>query len=341
MIEYGFFNSLKTADGTTYDRLYNSSNFNDYFKGVISQNGVFSNVGGKCKLKLGSGMNVIVSPGKALINGHWMTIDSDHVVDLSKMWKSTSSGIEQVNSWDLIYDKYCTIVLRCDEGKRTCSVVARFGAASATPYAPNPQGWSMDSNGNYKFAPTSSGITELGLGYVKIRHSGATAPGLVKSDLMQDWVGTSRCPYISHLVIGPSQKDLDEWLAKASTSFVEWYSKVQKECQIDTSIGMYKRTVVGANKKPKDLLPGEVQAGTSKLQISSATIPGYTYEDSDIIFVYYNGLFLCEDDEWTREPGNVVLKNVVNEDNVINIIILKSKMGPGGSSLPDGNNIYY
>ena len=336
MIEYGFFNSLKTTDGTTYDRLYNSSNFNDYFKGIISQNGVFSNVGNRCKLKLGSGMNIIVSPGKALINGHWMTIDSDHVVDLSKMWKSTTSGIEQVDSWDLIYDKFCTIVLRCDEGKRTCSVVARFGAAAASPVAPKPQGWSSTSDGGYSFTPTSSGITELGLGYVRIRHSGSTAPGLVESDLEQDWVGTAYCPYISHLVVGPDQTDVDEWLARMKSAFISWFDTVQDELNIDTSIQVFQRTVIGS-KTPN--ASTHVISGTKQLEISSQTIPGYSYDDNDVIFVYYNGLFLAENEEWNRTPGFVNLYNGVNTDNVINIIILKTQMG--GGSLPNGNGIYY
>ena len=186
------------------------------------------------------------------------------------------------------------------------------------------------------FTPTSSGITELGLGYVRIRHSGSTAPGLVESDLEQDWVGTAYCPYISHLVVGPDQTDVDEWLARMKSAFISWFDTVQDELNIDTSIQVFQRTVVGS-KTPNETT--HVISGTKQLEISSQTISGYSYDDNDVIFVYYNGLFLAENEEWSRTPGFVNLYNGVNTDNVINIIILKTQMG--GGSLPNGNGIYY
>ena len=68
-VRFGFFNSVNG------DRRYNADDVTQYFDKLIS-NGVVASSSDALQVMPGDGMTVNVQPGKAYIDGHWITNDS-------------------------------------------------------------------------------------------------------------------------------------------------------------------------------------------------------------------------------------------------------------------------
>lgn len=75
----GFFDSSYDILTNEYDREYYSSEFASYFAMFI-KNGVFGSPTNQLKVSPGSGLNVIVSPGRAFINGYWYYNDTELIL---------------------------------------------------------------------------------------------------------------------------------------------------------------------------------------------------------------------------------------------------------------------
>ena len=80
-IRSGFFNAIKNESDGTYDKVYYASEFASYFASFIG-NGIFGKQLEEFKVvaKSNPDMGVIVSPGRAWINGYW--IESTEEVEL-------------------------------------------------------------------------------------------------------------------------------------------------------------------------------------------------------------------------------------------------------------------
>ena len=123
MIKYGFFNSKITATGS-YDRRYNADDVNKYFEGAFSADGIFEFVENQCRVIPGGGMNVIVTPGKGMINHHWFTIDSNEK-------KAVASAHATLN-------RYTAIAMRYDSNGRNIALVTINGTPAEFPVKPLP-----------------------------------------------------------------------------------------------------------------------------------------------------------------------------------------------------------
>ncbi len=84
----GFFNAREV--GGQYDRVYDSSDFANYFSKFISD-GVFINPTNQLKVVAKSGLTITVRKGSAFIEGYWYTLDEDMDMIISP----NSTGHEQ------------------------------------------------------------------------------------------------------------------------------------------------------------------------------------------------------------------------------------------------------
>lgn len=114
----GFFNSRNR------DRLYDASNFAEYFGSFIS-NGVFPNPSNSLQIYEKSNMTVTVKPGKGWINGYFFVNDSDYDLTLA-----TADGV--LNRID-------RIVLRLDNANRQIVIDVKQGTFASNPVAQNVQ----------------------------------------------------------------------------------------------------------------------------------------------------------------------------------------------------------
>lgn len=74
-LTYGFYNSRN------HDRLYNANDFNEVFEGLI-HDGVYKNFGDEFSVSPGTGLTVIVGPGRAWLDSTWNKNSANVVVDI-------------------------------------------------------------------------------------------------------------------------------------------------------------------------------------------------------------------------------------------------------------------
>lgn len=115
---YGFFNAKNM------DRVYTAEDFTGYLSSIIC-NGIFDTYGDCFSVTAGTGTNVVISSGKAWINGHYFTSDSTYTLDLSKYVDESLS-------------RYVTIGICCDtsDNVRACKLEVKSGTAATSPEVP-------------------------------------------------------------------------------------------------------------------------------------------------------------------------------------------------------------
>ncbi len=108
---FGFFNAKNM------DRTYTAEDFTGYLSSIIC-NGVFDTYGDCFSVTAGTGTSVIISTGKAWIDGHYFINDTPYTLDLSKYVDESLS-------------RYVTIGISCDvsENVRACKLEVKSGTA--------------------------------------------------------------------------------------------------------------------------------------------------------------------------------------------------------------------
>lgn len=85
----GFFAAMVDGNTGAYDRKYIAKQFANYFSLFIG-NGVFGNPTNQLMVKPGNGLSIIVSEGRAFIDGYWYYNDSDKVIPLVTNYESVA-----------------------------------------------------------------------------------------------------------------------------------------------------------------------------------------------------------------------------------------------------------
>lgn len=88
----GFFEAVYDEAEEKYDRVYLAEQFANYFKLFIG-NGVFNSPTNQLKV-LSSGMNIVISPGWAFINGYWYHNDKNLTIKVNP----NDSGVDRIDS---------------------------------------------------------------------------------------------------------------------------------------------------------------------------------------------------------------------------------------------------
>lgn len=351
---YGYFDAHRTTqeiDGeqvVTYDRTYNISDFNDYFKYLIEPAGVFANSGDsylyngkttytKCKIATPSSadyaprivpydlnddnesdtmkLEITILTGKGMINGHWFIINVPE-----KMYLPDGSG-SIVTASTVNYGVFVTY----DESTRTVSLTSRVLGDNPSVYKP------IGYNSAKKIVPNEDGVCELYLGYVTVYgvNSKEYRDGAICS--VKNLIGSSVCPHISHLILPDGSADADRYVSQYQDEINDWIDRIKDEGGLNQHFDFVKSRVVdGASSVSSDINL------TSKC--------GYRYSEYDIIQVYYNGLYLAENSEFNvRVQGNTTYLRVFDPDNtipagnIVDVLIIKGST----NDIPNGNNIKY
>lgn len=334
-LKFGFFDSQWDSEREEYDRKYTSSDFNTYFKGIISQNGVFNTVRTPdANVHEGDGwgcfeiqettprsMSLFVHAGKGMVYGHWAELPSGETVTFetadNAQWRRDG------------------IVLRYEENTRKVKLMVKKGGQSTLKAARElldplyPTGYDVTTN-SFSVHPTEHAC-EIMLAWVDIApRSESISSSMVTSTVGMDW-----CPWITHLVIGPSAKDVDAYLAKMMTAFNNWFMETQSSLQINTNIVRYTKSVMAQTDGTKSV----------SIKLKNMTVTpsfedaDYILNEDDIITVYYNGLAIVNkswfelttdsDDDpvlvltWLSDKGF----SYIPKGNSVDIVIEKSRMG--------------
>ena len=124
MIRYGFFNAKKLMTGD-YDRKYNADDVNAYFKGAISQDGIYQFVGNQCRVIPAGNMNVYVRDGKGQINYHWFEVSANEILPIREAHATLN--------------RYTAIVARYDAANRNIYLLTVDGTDAEHPSKPQMQ----------------------------------------------------------------------------------------------------------------------------------------------------------------------------------------------------------
>lgn len=310
-LEYGFFN------GTAEDpRYYDADDINEFFKGLITPNGIFANVDNMLQVKPYDTprMAVRIDTGKAMIDHHWVR---------------NTSVIENISiaaAHPTLY-RYDLIVLRLDRTARTVKRVVVKGEPAVLENITPP---TITRNNRY---------CDIALAYILLSPNMQSVNAGAIIDARPD---SSVCGFITGLItqVDTSQiySGLLDWCDEQKRAMSSWENQMQ--LQFDawlatlTSQLMVQTYIQKFNKYAYD--PTQI--------IVLSDIPGYTYEASDVFFVNINGLLGIQNVDYTvyhddNGTGIYLMSgrtSATGQPCVVDITILKSRIG--FNTLVDANS---
>lgn len=286
MISYGFFNSVDN------DRLYNAETFNNYFEGLIAENGIFQNVRGSFIVSAASGLAINVASGKAIVNKCWVINDAIETIALDAAHN--------------LLPRYDKIGLLWDETNRNITLRKVTGTPASSPVKP---------------APTRTTTQyEIVLAYVYVTPN---ATSVTAANITDTRLDTNLCGVITGLIdqvdtsalynqyvaqFDELKAQLETWEAQQKAQFETWFNALTQELNVNTYIEEHWTAYEGDDTTIYFDLPSQ-------------------YESGDIIDVYLNNIVLMPSVDYTVSGSSIVKSSAVRTGNTLKIRILKSKIG--------------
>ena len=310
-----FFNAIYDSEEQTYDRIYNAEDVTSYLDLLVG-GGVFPNPSNQLQVFASSGMNVVVKAGQGWINGH-------------KMINSTDLTLI-VEQSDIILDRIDRVIFYLDLTSREMGIEITKGTEAATPTAP-------------ALIRTENRI-EYSLALIKVNHGTTSTTQSLITDTRPD---SSVCGWVAGLIqqvdtstlfsqwqnayelfYTSSTEAYDQWISDKQTGFESWetsmkdqfdvwFAALTEELNINTFILKYTKAVTLALDS----------SNTIALDMS-----GYTYAETDLMFVAINGLLATEGSDFTIDSSSTPATITINfsqrtESDQVTISILKSQIG--------------
>lgn len=304
-LKSGFFNSVNG------DRLYNADDIGNYFDGLIS-NGVFESVGNRLAVTPGDGMSVVVDTGRAFINCHYMTNDTQLTLSL--------------DGSDVQYKRIDRIVVRLDntDSVRDVYVYVLKGNNAANPTPP-----SLTRNVN---------IYEICLANILIEPN---ATSIHQYNITDTRGNTDLCGFVTGIIDQVNTSDLflqyqnafetyfskvtselNNYFENKKAAFDSWFETLTDDLIVSTTLVQYQNTV------------------TTTTETDTIAIGIPEYAAGDILLVHIGGVLFVQGSEFTvNDEGSeatITLTNSITADNDVTFICIKSVIGT--SLLPEGGS---
>lgn len=318
-ITYGFFNAIKQSDGT-YDRTYNADQMSAYFEGLVSD-GVYESVDDAMQVLAGTGMQVQVGAGRAIIDSKWI--------------KNTAAYPLIINAAHVTLNRYTAIIIRLDLSARTIVITTKDGENATTPVKP--------------VIANSETIKELCLAYVYVGR-GVTA--ITQANIEDARPDNNVCGWVTGIV---QQVDTSKLFLQWQTAYEEFYKQMQSwqngqetefsdwQQQQETGFSNWETSQKAAFDAWFSALTDQLNVNTyiqkfhkvinmgAKNGVFPLDMSGYTYAASDVLFVNVNGVMLVEDYDYILDTSKTPVEIHTNADldaeNILEITVLKSKIG--------------
>ena len=283
------------------DRTYDADQMSEYFEGLVSD-GVYENVDGALQVLEGTGMVVTVQPGRAIIDCKWI--------------RNNASLSLEVTEAHALLNRWTAVVMKLDYTNRLMTITTKDGTAASDPTQPTMQD---DATGK-----------ELCLAMIYVA-AGATS--ISQADIT-DMRASNLCGWVTGLIDQVDTSTLflqwqtayENYYNEMTADFNEWFEDLTEQLNVNTYIKrFYKR---------------ELLTSTSGSNVIALDMTGYTYDASDIIHVYINGLFGHAGVDFTLDTTNMTITTTATASGTEVIIeILKSKIGFEVLAGSDGNQI--
>lgn len=188
-VTYGFYNSLNK------DRMYNAEQMSSIFNGIITD-GVFASIGGSLMPIAGTGMQVIVKPGRAWFNSTWTLNDALLPLDIP----AADVSLTRIDA--VIVEINSAISTRAN------AIKVIKGTPSANPVKPA--------------LVNTETLHQYALGYVTVS-AGVTS---ITADKIEVNVGKTTCPFITSVL---QQTDITALFNQWDAEFNTWFTNIQAQ----------------------------------------------------------------------------------------------------------------
>lgn len=188
-VTYGFYNSLNK------DRMYNAEQMSSIFNGIITD-GVFSTIGDALMTVAGTGMQVIVKPGRAWFNSTWTLNDAQLPLD--------------VPAADVSLTRIDAVILEVNSAVATRANSIKV--LKGTPYA-NPAKPVLSA---------TETLHQYALAYITV---GAGVTSITAANIEIN-VGKTSCPFITSVL---QQTDITDLFNQWEAEFTTWFENVQAQ----------------------------------------------------------------------------------------------------------------
>ncbi len=305
MINSYFFNALPNPDGT-WDREYNAENMSDYLNLLVGS-GVFPNPSTNLQVMASSGFNLIVKAGSAWINGKKMENTTDYSITL--------------DGSDVLLNRIDRVIFYLDTQAREMGIDVIKGTPATNPVAPD--------------LTRTATRQEYCLATVAINKQ---VSAISQADITDTRADSDVCGWVAGLI---QQVDTSTLFNQWQTAYSNYYAAVQQQLndfmetlqttlRVNTYLINYDKYLTVTQSDSK-IIPLDMQ--------------NYTYEPTDVITVYLNGLAAAPDVDWlldTRQTPPELHVNLVGSSNTtdeIYIRVLKTKIGIAQMVDSQGNAI--
>ena len=296
-ITYGFFNAIKQSNGT-YDRVYNADQMGTYFEGLVSD-GVYESVDDAMQVLAGTGMQVQVGAGRAIIDSKWL--------------KNTAAYPLTINAAHVTLNRYTAIVIRLDLSARTISIVTKDGENATAPIKPTMTNSETVKEMCLAYVYVGRGVTTITQANIEDTRPDNNVCGWVTGIVQQ--VDTSKLFLQYQTAYEQQLQTMQDWQEAQETAFNTWFTALTDQLNVNTYIQKYHKVVNMGTKN-----------GVFPLDMS-----GYTYAASDVLFINVNGIILVEDYDYLLDTSKTPVEIHTNADldanNILEITVLKSKIG--------------
>lgn len=305
MINSYFFNALPNADGS-WDREYNAEHFSDYLNLIVGS-GVFPNPSTNLQVMASSGFNLVVKAGSAWINGKKMENTTDYSITL--------------DGSDVLLNRIDRVIFYLDMQAREMGIDILKGTPATNPVAPD--------------LTRTATKQEYCLATVAVNRQ---VSAISQADITDTRADSDVCGWVAGLI---QQVDTSTLFNQWQTAYSAYYAAVQQQLndfmetlqttlRVNTYLVNYDKYLTVTQSDSK-IIPLDMQ--------------NYTYEPTDVITVYLNGLAAAPDVDWlldTRQTPPELHVNLVGSSNTtdeIYIRVLKTKIGIAQMVDSQGNAI--
>lgn len=200
-VTYGFYNSLNK------DRMYNAEQMSSIFNGIITD-GVFSTIGDALMTVAGTGMQVIVKPGRAWFNSTWTLNDAQLPLD--------------VPAADVSLTRIDAVILEVNSAvaTRANSIKVLKGTPSANPAKPALSATETRHQYALAYITVAAGATSITAANIEIN------------------VGKASCPFITSVL---QQTDITDLFNQWDAEFTAWFENVQAQLSGNVAANLQKQ----------------------------------------------------------------------------------------------------
>ena len=302
-----FFNA-EQVEGE-YDRVYNAEDFTSYLGSLVGD-GVFAEPSTNLMVRIGS-LKYVVKAGKAWIKGHLMIVDEDYEF-------SPTANISDLDRMD-------RVVAYIDFDERTMGLDYKVGTPRSTPEAGCPALVRNENRYEIGLAKVTVKAHQLTSGQNNIEDTRGKKGTCGWVSGLIDQVDTTglflQYQYAYERAVANMQafeETMQAWMNNMQAQFDAWFETLTEQLLVQTYIQKFEKTVIApwTDSNPEVALD----------------MQGYTYDSSDVLLIFINGLKAVRDVDYTvfvSNPTKIILtaETATTEDQTINIFVFKSKIG--------------